>query len=98
MRIFDWDEKKNMANIKKHGISFEDAGFVFLDPIYIEIYDADHSTIYEDRWKAFGMVNRVLMVSFTERDGVTWIISARRATWAEQEAYYYGENDFKPRG
>jgi uncharacterized DUF497 family protein len=98
MKLFDWDEEKNIKNIKKHGIAFEDASLVFLDPLCIEIFDAEHSTVYEDRWKAFGMVNRVLMVSFTERDATTWIISARRATLAEQEAYYYGENDFEFRG
>ncbi|MDR0879015.1 MAG: BrnT family toxin [Treponema sp.] len=80
MKVFDWDEKKNISNIKKHGIAFEDASLVFLDPICVEIFDVEHSRAHEDRWKAFGMVNRVLMVSFTERYGTIWIISARRAT------------------
>jgi uncharacterized DUF497 family protein len=90
MKLFEWDDEKNVANIHKHGIAFEDAVFVFDDSLYVEFYDTAHSGFCEDRWKAYGYVGRVLVVSYTEKDGVTRIISARRASRSEEEAYYYG--------
>ncbi|GHV90066.1 hypothetical protein AGMMS50268_05690 [Spirochaetia bacterium] len=87
---FEWDDDKNAANIRKHGIAFEDAQYVFQDPIHTVMFDWDHSSVHEERWKAYGFVGRVLMVSFTEKDKVTRIISARKASPAEQEEYYYG--------
>jgi len=44
----EWDEKKNQLNIKKHGVSFELAAHVFIDPLRKEIYDAKHSRLGED--------------------------------------------------
>jgi uncharacterized DUF497 family protein len=93
MENFEWDDEKNIANIQKHGIAFDDAAYVFLDPLRIEMYDREHSSTLEDRWKVYGLVKRVLVVCFTERNGVTRIISARRATFKEEEAYYYGTDD-----
>jgi len=46
--IFEWDEKKAKQNIKKHGISFEEAATVFGDPFSITIYDPLHSKDEED--------------------------------------------------
>lgn len=46
---FEWDQKKNLINQKKHKISFETAAYVFQDGNYIEMYDFEHST-EEDRW------------------------------------------------
>jgi uncharacterized DUF497 family protein len=87
---FEWDEKKNIINLRKHGISFEEAIVVFSDPMRIEIYDRKHS-IHEERWKVFGLsALTVLMVSFTERNGVIRILSARTATKIEEEEYFYG--------
>ncbi len=54
--IFEWDENKNISNKKKHGISFEIAIRVFLDENRIEKYDADHSTITEERTNIIGRV------------------------------------------
>jgi uncharacterized DUF497 family protein len=62
----------------------------------VEFYDAEHS-IQEDRYRIYGSVNGLLAVSFTERNGIIRIISARRATRAEEEAYY-GENGFEQEG
>ena len=59
---FEWDVDKNKANIKKHGISFELAAKVFLDSKRIERYDAEHSSIEEQRYKTIGMVNKVVTV------------------------------------
>ena len=56
--IFEWDEEKNQLNLKKHGIDFETAMFVFNDLQRIEIYDMEHS-INEDRYNTIGMVNDV---------------------------------------
>ncbi|GHV06640.1 hypothetical protein FACS189485_15500 [Spirochaetia bacterium] len=87
--VFEWDENKNATNIRKHGIAFEDAAHVFRDPLRMVQFDWDHS-IHEERWKVYGVFRRVLTVIFTEKDTVTRIISARMASPAEQEEYYYG--------
>jgi len=84
---FEWDEYKNKQNQKQHGISFEDAKFVFNDPNKVILPDLYHSE-EEERWLAIGMVNRVLFVVFTERDdNVIRIISARIGTKAEEKLY-----------
>jgi len=85
--LFEWDEEKNAANIKKHGIDFEDAIRVFEDDDRIEIYDAAHSG-EEDRYNTIGMVNDVLFVVYTERRESIRVISARPATRGERSIYY----------
>lgn len=49
--IFEWDEPKNTANLKKHGISFEEAQTVFFDDNAIEFDDPDHS--FEEKSTCF---------------------------------------------
>ena len=84
---FEWDEEKNKQNQKLHGITFEDAKFVFLDPLKIILPDLFHSE-GEERWLAIGLVSRVLFVVFTERgEDVIRVISARTATKAEERLY-----------
>jgi uncharacterized protein len=84
---FEWDEDKNKLNQQQHGISFEDAKFVFNDPYKVILPDLYHSEA-EERWLAIGMVNRVLFVVFTERgDNIIRIISARIGTKAEEKLY-----------
>ena len=78
--LFEWDEEKNAANVKKHGIDFEDDD-------RIEIYDAAHSG-EEDRYNTIGMVKDVLFVVYTERREAIRIISARPATRGERSIYY----------
>ena len=85
---FEWDVDKNKANIKKHGISFELAAKVFLDSKRIERYDAEHSSIEEQRYKTIGMVNKVVTVIYTERKTAIRIISARLAEQEEIDEYY----------
>jgi uncharacterized DUF497 family protein len=86
---FEWDEKKNAINIRKHGIGFEEAVMVFFDPEHSEIYDNVHSGFFEDRWKVLGLAGPVpVMVSCTERNGRIRIISARKTIHTEEEAYY----------
>ena len=88
---YEWDEKKNRINKEIHdGIGFELAVRVFLDEKRIERYDAKHSTADEDRWDVLGMVGDVLFVVYTERNENIRIISARKATKAEQEEYFDG--------
>ena len=84
---FEWDEEKNRANKKKHGISFETAAYVFEDEHHIEMYDFDHS-IDEDRYIAIGCVENVLFVVFTEKRESIRLISARLATESERGLYY----------
>ena len=87
---FEWDEKKNIINKKKHGISFEMAVRVFLDEKRVEKLDIEHSTLEEERINIIGRVSDILVlfVVATDRKGNTRIISARRAEKAEEEQYY----------
>lgn len=86
---FDWDASKAAGNVKKHGVSFEEASSVFYDIYGLSLRDESHS-ISEDRWITIGMSNRLrtLVVVTTERDeDLIWIITARRATRAEVSRY-----------
>lgn len=86
----EWDARKNSLNIKKHGVHFEDAAFVFLDENRLEYYDIKHSQS-EARFITIGMINEILFVIYTERESSIRIISARKATPLERKLYY-GEN------
>ena len=95
-RIYEWNEDKNLSNIKKHGLSFEIAMAVFDDPMVYEYYDKEHSgydknRLWEDRYIAIGCVNKVLFVVYSVKQKnkreVYRIISARKATIAEINLY-----------
>ena len=84
---FEWDPAKAAENLQTHGIAFEDAAQIFDGPI-VEAADtrADYG---EDRYVAVGVVQGVeLAVVYTERRGTIRLISARRATTHEREAYW----------
>jgi uncharacterized protein len=85
---FEWDPAKAEANLKEHGVSFDEATTVFRDTLSITISDPDHSHS-EDRFVDIGMSHRMqlLVVSYTERKDRIRIISARRATRAERKSY-----------
>ncbi len=86
---FEWDEAKNQANIRKHGIDFRQAAYVFADLFALSIPDDDHSEM-EERWLLLGknLSNQVLLVVHTFRyDDVIRIISARKATATETATY-----------
>lgn len=86
---FDWDENKNLANVKKHNITFELAKSVFYDDMGILIHDPDHS-IDEDRFILLGMSEdaNILVVCHCFREhNVIRIISARKATKNEDKQY-----------
>jgi hypothetical protein len=88
MMKFEWDTAKAEANVRKHGVSFDEAGSAFLDPLALSGPDPDHST-GEPRYITFGMsgLGRLLTVFHTHRPGVIRIISARRVTRAERKLY-----------
>lgn len=85
--IFEWDENKNLANIKKHKISFKMAAAVFQDEHRLELFDDKHST-NEERYIAIGKVEKVLYVVYTYKNKNIHIISARLATKFERSIYY----------
>lgn len=93
MISFEWDEAKAKSNLKKHGISFEEAQTVFFDEYAIQFYDDASSQLEEDRFLMLGNSSdaNVLLVCHCERhDGeVIRIISARKATKSERN-YYEG--------
>ena len=90
---FSWDNRKNKANQKKHGISFDEAQTVFFDENAVEFFDPDHSDD-EDRFIMLGLSYRfrVLVVChcFRKSDSEIRIISARKATKKEQKVYLGG--------
>jgi uncharacterized DUF497 family protein len=88
---FRWDSTKAAANVRKHGITFEEAASVFLDDLAVPYADA----MNQDRLILIGMSLRsnLLLVVFAERRSgeVIRIISARRATQRERRAYEEGD-------
>jgi len=88
---FVWDLNKNLANIKKHNISFEEAKTVFFDDNARLIPDPEHS-ISEERSIILGITNKlkllVVVHSYKENDDTIRIISARKATKSESKYYY----------
>ena len=87
---FSWNERKNKANQKKHGVSFEEAQTVFFDEQAIEFYDFEHSHS-EERFLMLGLSAklRILLVCYClrEKNNVIRIISVRKATKKEQKSY-----------
>jgi uncharacterized protein len=88
---FEWDDEKAKSNVKKHGVSFEEAATIFNDPKIATISDPDHSED-EERYVSLGMsvIMRLLIVAHTYRTVKIRLISARKATKAEKKHY---END-----
>ncbi len=82
---FEWDAEKAIANAAKHGVTFEEAVTVFLDIDYLLRRDP----VAAERFVAIGVSRRarVLFVVHCERGERLRIISARRATRREREAY-----------
>ena len=96
---FEWDEAKNLSNQRKHGVSFEEASQVFLDPLHVIV--PDRVMDGEQRWQALGLARKatgsilILLVAHTVRedleDGtfieVVRIISAGKAIPEERKSY-----------
>jgi len=92
---FEWDEAKDLANRRKHGVSFEEASQVFFDPLHVSVQDRIEKG--EMRWQTLGLVEDLLLLTVahtvTEELGdgtlieVIRIISARPATRKERRRY-----------
>lgn len=85
---FEWDENKNLDNIKNHGISFEKAVKAFDDDLAIPLLDVEHSGENETRYALIGMCEiGLVFLSFTFRDENYRIISARKASRKMEKMY-----------
>jgi len=91
--VFAWDARKALGNLKKHGVSFEEAASVFSDPEALDWDDSEHS--FSERRSTrvgFSLSGRILFVVYTirrlknEKETIR-IISARQATRKERKAY-----------
>ena len=89
--IFEWDDRKEKANRKKHGVSFEEARTAFYDEDALVFFDPDHAED-EDRFILLGLSfkPRVVVVChcFRESESVIRLISARKADDREEEEYW----------
>jgi len=90
---FEWDEKKNELNFKKHRIHFEDAKRVFDDPYAVT--EQDRIENGEERWRTVGMIDGMLLVLVAhtlkfEDCEVIRIISARKLDKKERRLYEHG--------
>lgn len=88
---FEWDERKNRSNTKKHGVAFEEARTAFYDEYGIQFCDPDHSED-EDRFIFLGMSFKLRVVvvchCFRESEWVIRLISARKANKVEEQEYW----------
>jgi uncharacterized DUF497 family protein len=89
---FEWDREKAKQNLKKHGVSFEDASEGFSDALAANLADTTHSA-NENRSLIIGQTSkrRILLVVYSERGESFRIISARVATKQEVRIYEEGE-------
>ena len=87
---FEWDPRKNAANKRKHGISFDEAETVFADEHALLLDDPDHSD-EEERFVLLGLSARfrvlVVVHNYRESEEIIRIISARKATKPERSQY-----------
>jgi uncharacterized DUF497 family protein len=89
---FEWDAAKNRANVRRHGVSFEEASSTFLDENGILIDDPGHS-IGEERFVLLGLTSslRLLVIChcYRQHPDVVRLISARKADKGERENYFW---------
>ncbi len=90
---FEWDERKNIANYKKHGVRFEEACYVFSDESALNKFDEEHSS-HENRWIMLGrsaISNKILVVVHTyrkvEENEIVRFVSARKTSNKERQTY-----------
>jgi len=86
--IYEWNPQKAQRNLQKHGVTFDEAASVFLDPMALTYADPAHSE-EEDREITIGVSGkgRAIFVSHCHRGGRLRVISARRATPTERRQY-----------
>ena len=89
---FEWNQDKANLNLKKHGVSFNEASTVFNDTLSVTFPDPDHS-YGKERYVIIGLssARRILIVPHTDREDRVRIISAREATRNERRFYEDGE-------
>jgi uncharacterized DUF497 family protein len=88
--VFEWDDKKNSYNLKKHNIPFEIAQFAFADPKRVIAEDLEHSQ-KEKRFYCFGKVEgEIITVRFTYRNNTIRIFGA--GYWRKGKMIYEKEN------
>jgi len=86
--IFEWDDEKAASNLRKHGVPFDEAIAIFLDPHRLDLHDG-REAYDEDRFLTVGLADTdVLFIAYTVRDAAIRIISARKATSHEQRDYW----------
>ena len=90
---FEWDHQKAKTNIRKHGVTFDRAATVFLDPKMLSIFDEEHSE-REERWITIGIDSRGTLLALchtyrqeTNLSVIIRIFSVRKATVCETEQY-----------
>lgn len=89
--VLRWDPNKARSNLKKHGVSFEEAASVLRDPLSVTIDDPLHSD-EEERFVTIGRSNRhrPLIVVHSNSEQTIRVISARVATRGERTKYEEG--------
>jgi len=91
--LFEWDRRKEQANVAKHGLDFRTAALVFRDPDVLTVLDKRYEGI-EERWISLGLIDfQAIYVAHTVRENhdgeeIIRIISARKATTREERRYY----------
>ena len=83
---FEWDANKAQSNVKKHGVTFEEAAEAFLDPFY-QGGDASVDDEHREFIIGYSLAQRLLLVVYLERGARTRIVSARPATRPERKLY-----------
>ena len=84
---FEWDENKNIGNIKKHGIDFNDSPKIFSNPMVTKV--DDRKDYNEKRWIGLGRLeNMIVILAYTKRGKKIRIISIRKANKSERIIYY----------
>ena len=89
--IFEWDDDKAAANIRKHYVAFELAELVWDDPAHIIVFDRYEND--EERWHAIGLVRGILILTVVQAhpmgddENSIRIISARKATADARKRY-----------
>ncbi|MBN2466283.1 BrnT family toxin [candidate division WOR-3 bacterium] len=89
--VFEWNEEKAVANVRKHGVTFHEAATVFGDPLAATFADPDHS-VSEQRYLTFGVsrFDRRLVVAHADYGRRVRIVSARLMTRPEKRIYEEG--------
>ena len=83
---FEWDEKKNILNVEKHGIDFNDAYEIFNNPTFIKV--DNRKNYQEKRWIGLGKLkNIIVVIAYTKRKNKVRIISIRKANKKERQIY-----------